>query len=319
MHYLTDAEKGNYFDKKVTVDNGMIVTGHADIGSEKVNGSLEVDGVTTLHNYVKQEKGSYVHNIDSHGNSGYFKIATITINRQYINSPIVMSILQRGNDYAMNISIKFSGANSLDPALGIFKTYGNSTCNAYIHKSNISTWDLYVKQSEAWDSISVFNYANNYIKNQISITWKSEIVTSLPSGAIQAEKHNTLSDKNYKDLTAFTYSTTEQWTGEYWIDGKKIYTRTFKLPTITTSVVETATDIPISDVDRCWIDNSNSYLKIKGSNNYFPLGYYKSQSGWYETVVYIVQINGHIALSCYRNSNTQIEEGYATLRYTKKS
>lgn len=300
-------------------DNNMNVTGHANVGSEKVNGSLEVDGETTLHGFIKQEKPSYTNHINSHENSGYFKIATITINKQYINSPIVMSILQRGKDYAMNISIKFSGVDSLDPALGSFKTYGNLTCDAYIHKSNISTWDLYVKQSEAWDSISVFNYANNYIKNQISITWKSETVASLPSGAIQAEKHTTLSDKNYKDLTAFTYSTSEQWTGEYWIDGKKIYTRTFKLPTITTSVVETATDIPISDVDRCWIDNSNSYLKIKDSNTYFPLGYYKSQSGWYETVVYIIQLNGHIAFSCYRNSNTPIEEGYATLRYTKTS
>ena len=50
MHYLTDAENGNYFDKKVTVDNGLIVTGNADIGSEKVNGSLEVDGVSNLKN-----------------------------------------------------------------------------------------------------------------------------------------------------------------------------------------------------------------------------------------------------------------------------
>lgn len=33
MQYLTDAENGNYFDKKVTVDNGL-----------KVNGSFEVDG-----------------------------------------------------------------------------------------------------------------------------------------------------------------------------------------------------------------------------------------------------------------------------------
>lgn len=50
MHYLTDAENGNYFDKKVTVDNGLSVTGHAEIGSEKVNGSLEVGGVSTLNN-----------------------------------------------------------------------------------------------------------------------------------------------------------------------------------------------------------------------------------------------------------------------------
>lgn len=39
MHYLTDAENGNYFNKKVTVDNGLIVTG-----------SLEVGGVSTLNN-----------------------------------------------------------------------------------------------------------------------------------------------------------------------------------------------------------------------------------------------------------------------------
>lgn len=50
MHYLTDAENGNYFDKKITVDNGLIVTGHADVGSENVNGSLEVGGVSTLNN-----------------------------------------------------------------------------------------------------------------------------------------------------------------------------------------------------------------------------------------------------------------------------
>lgn len=50
MQYLTDAENGNYFDKKVTVDNGLIVTGHADVGSEKVNGSLEVGGASTLNN-----------------------------------------------------------------------------------------------------------------------------------------------------------------------------------------------------------------------------------------------------------------------------
>ena len=51
MHYLTDAENGNYFDKKVTVDNGLIVTCHAEIGSEKVNGSLEVGGDIVMNGH----------------------------------------------------------------------------------------------------------------------------------------------------------------------------------------------------------------------------------------------------------------------------
>ena len=43
-HYYTTAPNGHYFGQKVTVDNELIVTGHAEIGSEKVNGSLEVNG-----------------------------------------------------------------------------------------------------------------------------------------------------------------------------------------------------------------------------------------------------------------------------------
>lgn len=250
-------------------DNNLNVIGHADVGSEKVNGSLEVDGVTTLHGFLKQEKPAYANHINSHENSGYFKIAEITINTQYINSPIVMSILQRGKDYPTNISIKFSSTDSLDPALRSFKTYGNSTCDAYIHKSNISMWDLYVKQSEAWDSISVFNYANNYIENQISITWKSETVTSLPSGAIQAEKHKMLSDKNYKDLTAFTYSTTEQWTGKYDPNGRKIYSMyigEYDATNKTGSLI-TFTKTFGSEIQDVWFDMQMSNIGILADGN----------------------------------------------------
>ena len=63
MHYLTDAENGNYFNKKITVDNGMIVAGHADIGSEKVNGSLEVDGDVVMNGPSATLSGGIVQSI----------------------------------------------------------------------------------------------------------------------------------------------------------------------------------------------------------------------------------------------------------------
>lgn len=284
MQYLTDAENGNYFDKKITVDNGLIVTGHAEIGSEKVNGSLEVGGVSTLNN-------------DLVVNRVLEKATAIPTNAD-LNT---VTYLKVGQYYCVSNNITQTLTNS--PTVNAFKMivfdpngYGyDNESQALIYRVRILidiAGDIWIQKINSESTAGDFTYG----------PWKRILDTT-----------------NYKDLTAFTYSTTEQWTGEYWIDGKKIYTRVFKLPTITTSVVETATDIPISDVDRCWIDNSNSYLKIKGSNNYFPLGYYKSQSGWYETVVYILEKNGHIAFSCYRNSNTPIEEGYATLRYTKKS
>ena len=162
-------------------------------------------------------------------------------------------------------------------------------------------------------------YRNRVLINFEAEIWIQRVYSGSTAGSFTYGPWKRIIDNyNYKDITAFTYSTSEQWTGEYWIDGKKIYTRTFKLPTITTSPTETTTDLLVSDINRCWIDNSNSYLKLSGNQVYFPLGYYKSQSGWYETVVYIAQVNGRIAFSCYRNSNAVIEEGYATLKYTYK-
>ena len=279
MQYLTDAENGNYFDKKITVDNGLIVTGNAHIGS------LEVDGISTLNNDLVVnrvlEKATSIHKNADLNTVTYLKVG------QYASA-------------SSSTSITLSNS----PTVRTFKMFVRSTNN--------SKYDNESSAKNVYRTRIIIDFDSN--------VWIQRVNSGSTAGSfIYGSWKRILDTTNYKDLTAFTYSTSEQWTGEYWIDGKKIYTRTFKLPTITTSVVETATDIPISDVERCWIDNSNSFLKTKGSNDYFPLGYYKSQSGWYETVVYIVQINGYIAFSCYRNSNTQIEEGYATIRYTKKS
>ena len=55
-HYQTDAPNGHYFGQKVTVDNGFIATGHAEIGSENVLGGLEVGGDISV--------GGHINNID---------------------------------------------------------------------------------------------------------------------------------------------------------------------------------------------------------------------------------------------------------------
>lgn len=50
MHYLTDAENGNYFDKKVTVDNGLIVTGSLEVG-----GNFITDYVNIPNRYLMRQ------------------------------------------------------------------------------------------------------------------------------------------------------------------------------------------------------------------------------------------------------------------------
>lgn len=51
-HYYTTAPNGNYFGQKVTVDNGLIVTGNAEIGSENVLGGLEVGGDISVGGHI---------------------------------------------------------------------------------------------------------------------------------------------------------------------------------------------------------------------------------------------------------------------------
>lgn len=50
MHYLTDAENGNYFNKKVTVDNGLIVTGSLEVG-----GNFITDYVNIPNSYLMRQ------------------------------------------------------------------------------------------------------------------------------------------------------------------------------------------------------------------------------------------------------------------------
>ena len=283
MHYLTDAENGNYFDKKVTVDNGLIVTGHADVGSEKVNGSLKVGGVSTLNN-------------------------DLVVNRVLEKATEIPSNADLNTVTYLKVRQYYCGMNS--EALTLTNSPTNYAFKMFVYSPNGNGYD---NESQAWI------YRVRILINIAGDIWIQKINSESTAGSfIYGSWQRILDNTNYKYLTAFTYSTTEQWTGEYWVDGKKIYTRTFKLPTITTSPKETTTDLLVSDINRCWIDNSNSYLKLSGNQVYFPLGYYKSQSGWFETVVYIAQVNGRIAFSCYRNSNAVIEEGYATLKYTYK-
>lgn len=79
----------------------------------------------------------------------------------------------------------------------------------------------------------------------------------------------------------FQYSTEEQWTGRYWIDGKKIYTILF---IINNAKVGSETDIAhnIKNVDNIWVlDKSFSFQPATPSQN-FPLNFTNSDSNGYQ-------------------------------------
>ena len=121
-------------------------------------------------------RGYYVHSGEgTTGVAGYVKIAEIAVKDAYINSPIRFSIAQRGvrqND----VSLMFNGENNLDPVVAFFN-YEGTEFTAYIGKISTSTWGIYIKKREAYDSISIteINFPRT-LRDRVTITWCNNLI-----------------------------------------------------------------------------------------------------------------------------------------------
>ena len=119
------------------------------------------------------------------GTSGYVLLATIKIGASYQNTPIEFTITRRSDRTPTKIALTFYSASNTDPGLYSFKTFG-STTDVWAYKSTTSTWNVYVHKSESWDCVDVIDYHKPPYLSGTSITFGSTMVSSLPSGAIQA-------------------------------------------------------------------------------------------------------------------------------------
>jgi len=64
--------------------------------------------------------------------------------------------------------------------------------------------------------------------------------------------------------TLIKYSTNEQFTGEYWLDGKKIYQRTWSVGARSGNATAY---LSLSGIDQIWCDMSNSFYIEAGASN----------------------------------------------------
>lgn len=122
--------------------------------------------------------------LTSSGTNGYIKFATINLaGTTYQNQPIRIAIAQRGR-YG-SFKLRFASVNSADPTVEQFVKTGQ--IEVYIHKSATSTWDLYLKKSEAYDDIDVTVYENGS-HNSFKFTWVDTLVSALPTGYVTASE-----------------------------------------------------------------------------------------------------------------------------------
>lgn len=118
------------------------------------------------------------------GQNGYIKCATIKAVYNYCNVPIMFEISGRAWHMPAQLYILFGNTSTLDLELRNFVYTGKIHVDVALCKSDISTWDLYVKKSEAYDYICIHRY--NYSSyTHFNISFPGELVADLPTNALQ--------------------------------------------------------------------------------------------------------------------------------------
>lgn len=193
---LTIGNKANTFD-----GTGNIIYSLSDIGAVEKTGD-------TMTGELILKKGSRVHTAEgTSGTSGYVFIAQITFTGNYQNQPIYMQIVQRDRDFS-TLEMRFSNVNSTDPALSIFNKTGG--VEAYLYKSATSTWDLFIKKSEAYDKIDIVDFKKGQYMQYTNITWANTLYEAVPTGSVAAQSGNTnitAVNSNFSNATITNYDT----------------------------------------------------------------------------------------------------------------
>lgn len=153
---------------------------------EQLSNYLPLTG-GTMKGLLNVPYGTVVHyNYGTNGSYGYVRLATIVIKAAYVDAPIELTIMRRGDSHPTKIVILFNSTSSNDPTVSTFNVVG-ATANVWIYKSAASTWELYVKKIGAWDEVDVTEYHKHlYLHDRITVTWQKDHISTLPDGAVQA-------------------------------------------------------------------------------------------------------------------------------------
>ncbi|WP_300630697.1 hypothetical protein [uncultured Thomasclavelia sp.] len=119
-------------------------------------------------------------------------------------------------------------------------------------------------------------------------------------------------DRIQKESIFLQHSTDEQFTGEYWLDGKKIYTKTLVAPMRDFASGNVYHGVTNMGDYRCF-DFNNSFWNING--NFYHLGRWESPTAFLSPGAIVS--TGYMNLmvgSSWASEDTLV---YITIRYTK--
>ena len=172
---------------------------------------LPLSGGTVTGNVILK-KGSYVHSaMGTSGTAGYVDIATIKISAQHVNVPIAFEIYRRRQTQPTKLYLTFTSGETVDPAVDelLFEGAG-ATDDFAVAKTATSTWHLYIKKAESYDSIAITEYYTNFsYMAGVAITWTNTHARALPSSGVTKATKITNASSTPNSLTIQFNGTTK--------------------------------------------------------------------------------------------------------------
>ena len=169
----------------VEKEPGLYINGSLNVDTIKSFGGngLSIEDSLTNKKINVLEQGSRNQTLNAEaGTSGYIHAFEIINNLNYIDQTIQFDILQRETIGHVEITFK-----SL-PTVGEMEVdtiYKTGPINVYYNCEN-DIFDFYIEKAEAWDDIEIVNLSlGSYMSDRISLNWINELVTALPSTAVQ--------------------------------------------------------------------------------------------------------------------------------------
>ena len=164
---------------------------------DSVQTSSGADLGTINNDYISRTSGSNLmeydyecHVIGTYGGSAVFaKFATVrVVAPNYANAPIRFQIIHRGG--CGNVWLWLSGSNTIESHTIVkFEQDGMLNPLIYAVATGAGTFDLYMHYV-AWEHASVTRLEmSSYMRSMVTVEWKNEFVSSLPSGYIEANRY----------------------------------------------------------------------------------------------------------------------------------
>lgn len=195
--YIFAADGNSSYDVEVTItDNHNTTTRSTSVSTAftlynchpsgtgwRFGGVAELEN--TLQNdlvFVQTANHYCFSSVGAETTQGYILMARLTVTGINSDTPITFVFSRRKAQAPMTVHVCFNTTSDNDPGLAFIK-YEGDNYDAYLTSPAESVWDLYVKKSSGYDTITLNNWFTSYRQMQlVNVEFVGSIESTVPLG-----------------------------------------------------------------------------------------------------------------------------------------